>query len=435
MRINKKIAALAVASALILAGLSAAQAAQADQIPGTITITPTSGNASDTFFITSVATSVGAPVGYRNASTSQIFQGGVLKGNISNLRLTSMASTYGTNGLDGNPAYLDRSVTSTNNYVSNKSLGAIVSPLVTGNFEYRYYYHALSTSLDLVNDKYLSLTLYYDAATGNWGPPVVLTPTTTSLTASAAGTTVTLNATVKNGAATVATTGNIVFSEGATVVATVPATAGVATATLSGVANGSHTYTAAFAGDATFAASASGNASVGVGLLGPVDATSGPGSLSPNVIVTIPNNVGTLTLSGVTSVVDLGTAVLGGGTLNASGTLAAVVTDTRQLDKAPWNLTGQVGDFTSGAKVLSGKYLGWTPAIAAGTTALGSTAGAVVFPAPATTLGLKAVGSILVNGYPDVTGTVTNASALLQLKAPSNTPAGNYSALLTLTLV
>jgi len=44
MKLNKKIASLAVAGALVLSGLGAVQSAQADLIPGTITITPTSGN-------------------------------------------------------------------------------------------------------------------------------------------------------------------------------------------------------------------------------------------------------------------------------------------------------------------------------------------------------------------------------------------------------
>ena len=38
-------------------------------------------------------------------------------------------------------------------------------------------------------------------------------------------------------------------------------------------------------------------------------------------------------------------------------------------------------------------------------------------------------------GAPSAAGSVTNASALLQLKAPANTPSGAYSATLTLTLI
>jgi hypothetical protein len=435
MKINKKIASLAVASALILTGLSAAQSAQADQIAGTITITPTSGNVSDQYFLQSVATSVGAPVGYRAASTSQIFQNGVLVGNISNLRTTSMAVTAGTNGLDGNPAFMDRSVIGSNNFVSNKQLNnAALSTLVSGNFEYRYYFHALSTSLDLVNDKYLSLTLTYNATTGAWGfPAAPAIVTTTSLTAGTTATAgeVALSATVKDSAGTTTQTaaaGNIVFKEGATTVATIAVASGVASTTLTGVADGAHTYTAEFApSNAVYAASTSASATVNLG------ATLAPGSKTSNITVAIPTGVGNLYLTSASSSVNLGTAVKSGGTLNASGTLSAVVTDERQIEYPVWNLTGVVGNFTkSGGVVLDGKYLGWTPSVAVNT--IGSTAGPVVAPAPGTTSGLK-TSSLLATGSPSYNGTVTNASALLLLQAPVNTPAGAYSATLTLTLI
>jgi hypothetical protein len=138
----------------------------------------------------------------------------------------------------------------------------------------------------------------------------------------------------------------------------------------------------------------------------------------------------------VPATVALGTAALTTGTpvssrtLDAQGTLNAVVTDSRQLDYPAWSLTGQIGDFTSGAKVLSGKYLGWTPAV---TGAPNSVAGAVVLPAPATVNGLKTISTLATGAPNDVE--VSNVSALLQLKAPKNTPAGNYSAVLTLTLI
>lgn len=433
MKLLKKVATVLATGALVVVGLTVAPlAAQADQIPGTITITPTSGNAADQFFLTSIATSVGAPAGYRAASTNQIFQNGVLVGNMSNLRTTSMAVTAGTNGLDGNPAFMDRSIISTNNFVSNKRLDQLTG-LVTGTFELRYYFHALSTSLDLVNDKYVSLTLTYDAATGNWGIPVAATATSTSLTA---GTTanageVALAATVKNAGGTATLTaaaGNIVFKEGATTVATVAVVNGVASTTLTGVANGSHTYTADFVpSNAVYSASSSASATVQLG------AIVAPGSGTSNITVAIPTGVGNLYLTSYSSSVNLGTAVRNGSTLDASGTLNAVVTDERQVEYPAWNLNGQVGDFTkSGGTVLDGKYLGWTPSVDVNT--IGSTAGPVVAPAPTSTSGLKAV-SLLATGAPSYNGTVTTASALLALKAPVNTPAGAYSATLTLTLV
>ena len=427
MKINKKVATLALASVLVLTGLGTAQTAQADQIPGTITITPTSGNVSDPYFLQSVATSVGAPVGFRAASTSQIFQGGVLVGNISNLRTTAMAVTAGTNGLDGNPAFMDRSTIATNNFVSNKQLNnAALSTLVSGTFEYRYYFHALSTSLDLVNDKYLSLTLTYNSATGAWSIPVAATATNTSLTASASGTSVTLAATVTPSG----TAGNVVFKEGTTTVATVVNAAGTVSTTLPGVSDGPHTYTAEFVPTNTtaFTGSTSGTASVTVG------AQPAPATVTGNITVQVAQGAGggalVLTASSLTS--NLGSVVSSGGTLNASGTITAVVDDSRQSDAAAFSLTGQVGNFTAtGGKVLNSSYLGWTPTV----TGVG-TAGAIVAPSALATGGLK-VARVWATGTPsaaDPQPTTTNASALLQLRAPLNTPSGAYSALLTVTL-
>lgn len=437
MKINKKTASLALVGALLVGGLTTvtAQSASAESIPGTITIVPTSGNAADSVFLTSIATSVGAPAGFRAASTSQIVQNGVVLASMSNLRTPSTPTTFGTFGLDGNPGYADRSL-GANNYVSNKRLNQVPG-LVSGTFELRYYWHALSTSYDFAGDKYLSLTLTYDAASGAWGAPVAQTPTSTSLSATTTATAgeVALSASVKGSGGTVLTAaaGNIVFKEGTTTVATVPVASGLASTTLTAVANGSHTYTAAYVPTAGsgYDGSTSSTATVQLGsLVAPV--TGAPS----NITVAIPTGVGNLYLTSYSSNVDLGTAVRNGSTLDASGTLYAVVTDERQLDYPEWNLKGQIGDFTkAGAPttVLDGKYLGWTPAVAPDGVAIGSTPGPVVAPAPAST-GLKVV-SLLAKGKPNAANTVTSASALLLLKAPTNTPAGQYNATLTLTLI
>jgi len=425
MKLNKKIASLAVAGALVLSGLGAVQSAQADLIPGTITITPTSGNVSDQFFLTSVATSVGAPVGFRGASTSQIFQNGVLVGNISNLRTTAMAVTAGTNGLDGNPAFMDRSNILTNNFVSNKQLNnPALSTLVSGLFEYRYYYQAVNTSIDYVNDKFLSLTLTYNSVTGAWSIPVAATPTTTSLVASATGTSVALTATV----APVAAAGTVNFKEGAATVGSAPVVAGVATTTLLGVSNGPHSYTAEFVpSSASFSASTSAPASVNVGSL-PAPATT-TGNITVQVAAGVGGGALVLTASSLTA--NLGPVVRTGGVLTASGTVTAVVDDSRQSNAPAFLLTGQVADFTDGAKVLSSRYLGWTPSV----TGVG-TAGPIVVGGPVVTDGLLGT-KTWATGTPsaaDPQPTTTSASAILQLRAPLNTASGNYSALMTVTL-
>ena len=437
MKIKSKIVALAVAGAMVAAAFGGAQAAQAAPIPTpvggptpTITITPTSGNAfTDTYFLNSIAVNVGAPVGFRAISSTVVFQGGVNMGSVSTVRTPTTPTTYGTFGLDGNPSFADRTISPPNPYVSNTLLNATTVPLVTGAFELRNYYFALSTSVNYVTDAYVSLAMTYDAVTGAWSVVVPVAPaiaTTVSLSASAAASTVSLGATVKLPDTTTATAaaGNVVFKEGVTTVATVPVASGLASASLTGVANGAHSYTAQFVPSNTvYSTSTSAVSTVQVG---GIQATS-------NITVTIPANVGTLTLTGVSASVPLGTAVLNtaSNTLDASGTLNAVVTDTRQLDAAAWSLTGQVGDFTAGTKVLSGKYLGWTPAVAAGSI---GTAGAIVLPAPTSLNGVKDISQMSL-GAPSAAGSVTNASALLQLKAPANTPSGAYSATLTLTLI
>ncbi|MBG6055805.1 hypothetical protein IWX81_002233 [Salinibacterium sp. CAN_S4] len=426
MNISKKIAAIAVAAALTVGGLTAAQSASAAEIPGTLAVTPTSGNVSDTYLFDSISLSVGAVAPNNLLAGTFAYQGGVEMGSLANARNAgNVPATAGTSGLNGQPAFHDRSISPTNNFVSNKQLTALTTPLVTGDWELRWYYFASTTAPNRLTDPYVKLAMTFDAATGNWAVKAATVPavtTSTSLTALATGSAVTLTATVSPATAV----GTVTFFEGSTAVASNVAIngSGVATANLPTVADGSHTYTASFVPTnvANFTASTSGTATVQVG---GVQATT-------NVTTTILAGAGggVLTLTGVPATVALGTATLGAGTLNASGTLNAVVTDSRQLDYPAWSLTGQIGDFTSGTKVLSGKYLGWTPAV---TGAPNSVAGAVVAPAPATVNGLKTISTLATGAPNDVE--VSNVSALLQLKAPKNTPAGNYSAVLTLTLI
>lgn len=426
MNITKKIAALAIAGAMVVGGVAVAQSASAAQIAGTITITPTSGNVnSDVNFLNSIAVSVGASSPYNLLSGTFVYQNGQEMGSVAQARSTSMVASAGTNGLDGNAAYMDRINIPTNTFVSNKLLNATLVPLATGPFELRYYYFASTTSPNRATDPYVKLDMTYNATSGAWSVYTAAIATTTALTASASASTVTLTATVKNGAATAtAAAGNVEFFDGATSMGVVAVASGGATTTLSSVANGSHSYTAVFTpSDTVYAGSTSGAATAQVGGT----------QQSSAVTTTIPDaGNGGLTLTGVSSTVALGTAVLNSGVLLATGTLNATVTDARQLSYPAWSLTGQVGDFSDGTHTLSGKYLGWTPSFTG--TAAGSAAGALVAPSPTSANGLKTI-SILATGAPSNAGTVTNASALLTLKAPSNTPAGAYSATLTLTLI
>ncbi len=437
MNISKKIAALAVAGAILASGALVASSAQAAPLAGaTLSITPTSGNVNtDVNFLNSLDINVTAPAGFQASGGTFVYQNGVEMGNISISRNAGMASTNGTSGLDGSLTHLDRLINPTNNFLSSKLLNQLTTPLVTGQFELRSYYFASATAPNRATDPYAALTMTYDATTGAWAVFVPATATTVSLTA---GTTanageVALSASVKDaGGINVLTgvTGSITFNEGATPVGTVVVANGVASTTLTGVANGIHTYTATFTPTGSvYAGSTSGTASVTLG------AITAPGSTGTTVTTSIPDTTAAniLTLSGVTSSVALGTATLQNGVLFAQGTTNAVVTDTRQLDKAGWTLTGQISDFarTGGGIPLSGSYLGWVPSVSGSAT--NSVAGAAVQPAPTSVNGLKTV-STWATGSPFAGGTVTNAAANLQLKAPTNTPNGAYTATLTVTL-
>ena len=431
MNISKKIAAIAVAAALTVGGLSATQSASAAEIPGTLAVTPTSGNVSDTYLFNSISLDVGAVAPYNLLAGTFAYQNGVEMGSLANARNAgNVPSTAGTSGLNGSAAFHDRSISPTNNFVSNKQLTGLVTPLVTGDWELRWYYFASTTAPNRTTDPYVKLAMTFDSTTGAWAVKVAAPATTTSLTAGinpTVATSVDLSATVKKSDGTTATAaaGNVVFKEGTTTVATVPLASGVASATLTNVPYGNKSYTAEFVPSNAYGASTSGAATLNV-----VDPNGNTKTTNVTTSVAVGAGRGTLTLTGVPATVALGSATLNAGTLDAQGTLNAVVTDSRQLDFPAWSLTGQIADFKSGTKVLSGKYLGWTPSV---TGAPNSVADAVVLPAPGSVSGLTTV-STLATGAPNNVE-VSNVSALLQLKAPKNTPAGDYSAVLTLTLI
>ena len=436
MNISKKIAAIGIATAVLFSTFVGGQAAQADEIPGgVLTITPTSGQKTDAQFLTGIATNQAGPTGYLAASGTFIFQNGVRLASIASARTSAISNTFGETGLGTLPMNMDLSYSDPNNYVSNRRLDEMPG-LVAGPFEIRVYFFADRQTQNFTTDKYFSKALNLDAS-GAWSvvtPAAAVIATTTSITAGATGTDVTLSATVKKASDSTtasAAAGNIVFKEGVTTVATVPVASGTASTTLTGVAYGSKSYTAEFAPttpNPTYGASTSAPATVNV--LDPNGNTK-----TTNVTTSVGPNAGggVLTLTGVSGTVALGAAVLDGTTLNAKGTLNAVVTDGRSLDSYGWSLTGQISDFTSTSpspRTLSGKYLGWTPVV---TGAPNSVAGAALLPAPASVNGLTTI-STLATGAPNSVE-VSNVSALLQLKAPKNTPAGAYSATLTLTLI
>jgi hypothetical protein len=325
-------------------------------------------------------------------------------------------------------------ISPTNQFVSNKSLSAITTPLTAGNFELRVYCFAVATAPNYATDKWFSLAMNIDTA-GNWAVGNVAAPvgeaTTVSLTAGEAAGVGTVTATVKGAtnATATAATGSVEFTQNGSVIATVPVASGVATYTSPVLAAGTYVYTAKFVSAAplTFADSpVSGQASFTVAA-GPA----APGS--SNVTVTIPSNTGSLSFAGLAATIPLGTAALTGGNFVASGTLGPiVVTDTRQLGAANWSLTGQSTDFTDGAKSIDGKYLGWVPVLSGASNA--GTAGPAVLSAPGSVNGIKS-SSVLSSGAVVDGIQTTTTTAALNLVAPGNTRGGNYTATLTLTLI
>ena len=455
-KFTRRLAALAVTGALVVAGVTlTASAASADQVTGTIKLFTsgsavgtnaakqiTSGSSTSNPMFYGITINGTCPAGFRDSSAIAVFQGGSLKGAIGSVNNSGNDGVFGTNGLKSTDSSIamdeSSTVPSQNPYVdNNKSLETAAPALVTGTFEIRYYCFADVTNIDYATDKFFSLTLNFDKTAHTWGAPVAKIDTTTSITASADQTakTATINTTIKNaagGTTATASTGTATVNQTAPSAATLGTATvanGIATFTTGSLSPGVYTFTVTYGGDAAYNGSSSSTATVSIN-----------GSNSGATIITFDvlagANPGGLTLSNVPTSVDLGAATYNGGLLTASnptGFSGITVTDNRSLDAAAWSLTGSVSDFTSGAKTLSGKYLGWTPALTSGPA--GATAGAAVVPAAsaAATGGLKVVSQLatspVVDGSP-----VTVVKAGLNLAIPANSSTGHYSALLTLTL-
>lgn len=423
MKISKKLAGLALSGVVLTGLLTVPAVAQAAVIPtGTLTVTPTTGSATADPFLTVMTSNEPCPVGFRLASVTSVYQGGVRLGNVSNVRNQSTPNTYGQYGFTSAPISIDRVASPTNDYLTNKPLSGVPG-LVDGAFSLRVFCFDSETTFNYATAPFFELNM--QLAAGTWSLYSAPAGTTTSLSATATGSTVALAATVKklDGSTATDAVGNVVFKEGTTTVGTIAVANGVAATSLTSVTDGVHTYTAEFVPTSGYSGSTSSSSTVQVG-----------GQSAQAVItVALPDNIGALTLTGVPTAVNMNTATLNGETLDATGTVTAVVTDTRQLDKPAWSLTGQVTNFqTTGGAVLDGKYLGWTPTITSGPS--NSIAGAAVSPAPTSTDGIKSIAPFA-NGAPSAQSDVTNASAALLLKAPRDTVAGTYTATLTVTLI
>ncbi|TFD56128.1 metallophosphoesterase [Cryobacterium frigoriphilum] len=135
-------------------------------------------------------------------------------------------------------------------------------------------------------------------------------------------------------------------------------------------------------------------------------------------------------IDGTNGILDLGTAVDAGDHFSAVGSINAIrVTDTRPTGSA-WSVSAQVGDFTSGAKSFSGRYLGWSPSVVetGGDAVAGAPVSSGFFEGDglsvSSTLGYAANGHSLGSAKLD---------AGLGLSVPVDVTDGTYKATLTLT--
>ncbi|MEN3358938.1 MAG: hypothetical protein V7637_2920 [Mycobacteriales bacterium] len=249
------------------------------------------------------------------------------------------------------------------------------------------------------------------------------------------GAQVTLTATVAPATGTGSPSGTVQFKDGANNVGSPVALAGgTATASTSALATGNHQLTAVYSGDSTFAASTS----AAVPLV--VNAPANGGSETINV--TVP--AGALSLTIANASVTLPDLQLNPGNtmFSTSGPInPATVTDTRAGNPG-WTVSGQISDFT-GPGSINGANLGWTPAVAdkaaSQTVTAGSTVAAANGLAPGATAGdpaqgLKTARTLATAAAGAGLGTA-HVSAGLTLNAPTSTPAGSYSATLTLTAI
>lgn len=265
-------------------------------------------------------------------------------------------------------------------------------------------------------------------------------PTTTTLT-------VTPSSPVNQGAAVTLTgnvtpttaAGNIQFKDGNNLLgAAVPVTNGTATTSTTTLSAGAHQLTANFVptDPAAFAPSSSQPTTFSVTGTAP--------SATETITTTIA--AGSLVISVANTNVVLQPPVLNsaGTLLQTSGRINPVtVTDTRAGNPG-WTVSGQVSDFSDGAtptpNKINGGNLGWTPNVvdsaASQTVAAGGTIAPDngIAPTATPTTGLS-TSRTLATAAPNAGTGTAHLDALLNLNAPTSTPAGTYNATLTLTAI
>ena len=154
-------------------------------------------------------------------------------------------------------------------------------------------------------------------------------------------------------------------------------------------------------------------------------------------IITAKVNAGTLTMSSAGQVVALPAVDLTGVDQITSGALNTVtVTDSRGTS-ADWSLTGQVSDFTAAEGVIPAANLGWRPSasVVPGNNLPGGTAPAVTAGGARNPGAGLAEASALCGAKAGTNTGKFDCGAGLDLGIPGSTRGGDYSAVLTLTLI
>lgn len=128
--------------------------------------------------------------------------------------------------------------------------------------------------------------------------------------------------------------------------------------------------------------------------------------------------------------VNLGTAEATTSAFVASGTLNRVTVSDTRASAGAWTVNGSAGAFSAGSASFAGSALGWTPAL------VDNTVGAVAGPAVAagSGSGLSAASTLVSASAGHASGSVS-VDAALALSVPRDTAAGDYTGVLTLTLV
>ena len=207
-------------------------------------------------------------------------------------------------------------------------------------------------------------TINVDPGVGTWkfATPVTKTATTTTLSSSSAsvslGESVTLTATVSASAAT----GNVQFLDESTSLGITASAGGVATLTASSLGVGTHSITAVYAGDGTYAGSTSAPTTVTVNdILGPDEIDLVPGNTG-GVSISVAGSVATITMN----------ASLNGTLVNIFGYSTPVFLGQRTVSggQATVNISALTAGETHKIAVVDvggGTIIGWAEfAIAAG---------------------------------------------------------------------